>query len=84
MDKKGYVIVPEVVDPIDLAAVDGIWDHMVMDRDDPATWYKDSQNDGLKKYSLCGRYTRPRCSECARALESIVPLPNFGAQTIYG
>ena len=38
MDKKSYVVVPEAVDSTDLAAVvDGIWDHMVMDRDNSTT-----------------------------------------------
>ena len=36
MEKQGYVIVPNAVAPEELAAaVDGIWSHMRMDRNDP-------------------------------------------------
>ena len=60
MDKKSYVVVPEAVDSTDLAAVvDGIWDHMVMDRDDSTTWYEDPHNDGLKKYGFLRQMYSP-------------------------
>ena len=59
MCEKGYVVVPEVVDPTDLAAADGIWNYMVMDRDNPATWNKAPQNDGLKKYGFMRQIYSP-------------------------
>ena len=60
MDEKGYVVVPDAVDPADLAAVvDGIWDHMRMDRADPTSWYADPHGDGLIKYGFMRQMHSP-------------------------
>lgn len=60
MDEKGYVVVPDAVDPADLAAVvDGIWDHMRMDRADPTSWYVDPHGDGLMKYGFMRKMHSP-------------------------
>ena len=49
MEEKGYLVVPNAVASEDLAAVvDGIWNHMRMDRNDPDTWYEDPNSDDLQ------------------------------------
>ena len=60
MAEQGYVVVPNAVDPQDLAAVvDGIWRHMRMDRNNPDTWYEDPHNDKLHIYGFMRQMHTP-------------------------
>jgi hypothetical protein len=50
MEEEGYVVIPNAVPSEDLAdVVDGIWNHMRMDRYTPDSWYEDPNGDKLHR-----------------------------------
>jgi hypothetical protein len=45
---NGYIVVPNVVSPANLAAaLDAVWQFLEMDRDDPTTWYPPDRRSTL-------------------------------------
>ena len=53
MEEEGYLLIPNAVQPEDLAAVvDGIWSHMGRDHNKPDSWYADPKDDGLQMYGF--------------------------------
>ncbi len=54
MEEQGYVIVPNAVAAEELAAaIDGIWSHMRMDRNDPNSWYEDPNGARQATHVAC-------------------------------